>query len=315
MMGELPAGFKSRAVLVAAGACQNPLVIPGWTLPGVITAGAAQTMINVHRVMPGRRSLIIGIDPLCLSVAQLMSTVGAEILGVYLPPVNGLQFGPTSPKAATQALSEFAAYAPGALMALAAKAAKHLSTFAAACFPQRGLKVEGFPLMLRQVALSISGSERAETVQTATLTSDGRLKSGSEKQVQADVVITSSGLSPLVELAQLAGCPLHYTPEMGGWVPVHSDRFETPQSGLFIAGSISGVEGAAVAEIQGRIAGLSAVGYLKLASNEYLKPKIIGYQKNIFETRRSTIPFYPHIETGRARMNRIWNSSFSSGKR
>ena len=131
-------------------------------------------------------------------------------------------------------------------------------------------------------------------------------------QLQADIVITSSGLSPLVELAQLAGCLLHYIPEMGGWVPVHNERFQTPQPGLFIAGSISGVEGAGVAEIQGRIAGLAAADFLKLADAEDLERYIYRHQKNIIEARQAAIPFYPQIEEGRARMNRIWHSSFSS---
>jgi sarcosine oxidase subunit alpha len=305
-MSDCPAGFEARAVLVAAGAGQNPLILPGWTLPGVITAGAAQTMINVHRVLPGHQTVIIGIDPLCLAVAQLLGAVGAEVLGVFLPPANGLQPGPTSPKSAIQALSEFSAYAPGFLMALAAKAGKYVSTLAAACFPQGGLKIEGFPLMLRQSALSISGSEKAEAVKITALGSDGHLVSGSEKQLPADIVITSSGLSPLVELAQLAGCPLHHVPEMGGWVPVHSDRFETPQPGLFIAGSISGVEGAGVAEIQGRIAGLAAAGFLELADRDVLERDIPIHQKNAIEARQAAIPFYPRVEAGRARMNRIW---------
>ena len=303
---DCPAGFESRAVLVATGAGQNPLILPGWTLPGVITAGAAQTMINVHRVLPGHRVVIIGIDPLCLAVAQLLAAVGAQVLGVFLPPANGVQPGPTSPKAAIQALAEFSAYAPGIVMTLAAKAGKYMSSLAAACFPQGGVKIEGFPLMLRQSALSISGSEKVESVVTAALGSTGQLISGSEKQLPADIVITSCGLSPLVELAQVAGCPLHYLPEMGGWVPVHNDRFETPLPGLFIAGSISGVEGAGVAEIQGRIAGLAAAAYLKLADGETLERDIQRHQSNIIKARQSAILFYPQIEAGRARMNRIW---------
>jgi sarcosine oxidase subunit alpha len=94
---------------------------------------------------------------------------------------------------------------------------------------------------------------------------------------------------------------------MGGWVPVHNDRFETPRPGLFIAGSISGVEGAGVAEIQGRIAGLAAAAYLKLAAQEVMERDIHKHQKDIIEARQAAIPFYPQIEAGRARMNRIWH--------
>jgi sarcosine oxidase subunit alpha len=259
-------------------------------------------------VLPGHQAVVIGVDPLCLAVAQLLGAVGAQVLGVFLPPANGLQSGPATPKAAIQALAEFSAYAPGFLTALAAKAGKYMSTLAAACFPQGGLKIDGFPLMLRQSALSISGVQKAESVAVAALSPAGQLKSGAEFQLQADVVVTSSGLSPLVELAQLAGCPLHYIPEMGGWVPLHSDRFETPRPGLFIAGSISGVEGAGVAEIQGRIAGLTAVDYLKLAGGQALKRDIHKHQKDIITARQAAIPFYSQIEAGRARMNRLWRS-------
>ena len=92
---------------------------------------------------------------------------------------------------------------------------------------------------------------------------------------------------------------------MGGWVPVHNDRFETPQPGFFL-GSISGVEGAGVAEIQGRIAGLTAADYLKLADRDVLERDIQKHQKNAIEARQAAVPFYPQIEAGRARMNRVW---------
>ena len=55
------ANFCSTGAFSRAG--QNPLILPGWTLPGVITAGAAQSMINVQRVLPGHKAVIIGIDP------------------------------------------------------------------------------------------------------------------------------------------------------------------------------------------------------------------------------------------------------------
>ena len=309
---HIPSGFEARAVLIATGAVQNSLLLPGWTLPGVITAGAAQTMINVHKVLPGRPAVIIGVDPLCLAVAQLMGAVGGEVSGIFLPPDNGLQFGSTTTKSAIQAMAEYSAYAPNVLVELLARAGKYMSTIAAACFPPWGVTIGGIPLMLRRSALSIGGSTRAEHVKIAALGLDGRCRPHSERIVPADVVITSSGLSPLVELAQLAGCPLQHIPEMGGWIPVHNERLETPLPGVFIAGSISGVEGAGIAEIQGRIAGLAAAVYLKLADNNGLSQQIFSYQQRISETRRSTIPFYPLIEDGRTRMNQIWHSSFSS---
>ena len=304
----LPTGFDARAVVIATGAFQNSLVLPGWTLPGVITAGAAQTMINVHRILPGQNAVIIGVDPLSLSIAQLMRAVGAGVAGVFLPPSNGLQFGPTSPRTAVQRLAELAAAASGIRMTLAAAAGKYMSALAAGCFPVRGLNIEGIPLMLRRSVLSINGSERVKNVTIAALEVNGTLKSGSEKQFEADVVITSAGLSPLVELAQVAGCPLAHVPEMGGWVPVHNDRFQTPRPGLFIAGSISGVEGAGVAEIQGRIAGMAAAGCLESAAGQGLAKEIQNQQQQLITARQTAISFYPQIEAGRARMKCIWQN-------
>jgi hypothetical protein len=62
-----------------------------------------------------------------------------------------------------------------------------------------------------------------------------------------------------------------------------------------------------VAEIQGRIAGLAAAGYLKLVDRDVLERDIHMHQKNAVEARQAAIPFYPQIEEGRARMNRIWH--------
>jgi NADPH-dependent 2,4-dienoyl-CoA reductase/sulfur reductase-like enzyme len=308
---DLPIGLDTRALLIATGAAQNPLIMPGWTLPGVITSGAAQTLINVHRIMPGFRSVVIGIDPLSLSVAQLMNAIGIHVLGVFLPPANGLQFGPSSPQAAIQALSGFSSHAPSIKLTLAAKMGKYLSRLATHYFPTNGLKIEGFSLMLRHMALSINGSNGTKKVNIATLNPNGDVKAGTEKELETNVVITSAGLSPLVELAQVAGCPLHHIPESGGWVPIHNEYLGTPLPGLFVAGSISGVEGARVAEIQGRIAGIAAANYLKLTTRADLEESTNMYQLEMIKARHETVPFFPLIEEGQAQMKQIWKHMIS----
>jgi sarcosine oxidase subunit alpha len=301
-----PIGYDARAVLIATGATQNPLILPGWTLPGVITAGAAQTMINVHRILPGKKAAIIGIDPLSLSVAQLLGAVGGDVLGVFLPPANGLQFGPSSPQAAIEKLSQFSEYAPSAGLAVLAKLSKYISSLAARCFPPGGIKAADVPLMLRQAALSVDGWQQVEKLTLATLRSNGNVKNGTERQLMTDVVITSAGLSPLVELAQVAGCPLFYIAELGGWVPLHNDRFETPLKGLFVTGSITGVEGAAVAESQGRVAGVSVAAYLELAGASQLERDLKVQKAAVSRARKEAIAFYPDIEAGRKRMASLW---------
>ncbi|UCD79451.1 MAG: FAD-dependent oxidoreductase [Desulfobacterales bacterium] len=302
----LPIGFNTRAVLIATGATQNPLILPGWTLPGVITAGAAQLMINVHHLLPGERAVVIGIDPLSMSVAHLMAKAGIQVLGVFLPPDNGLQFGPASPRAAIRDLSRFSAFAPTAALAMLAGLSKYLAKPAAALFPHNGIEIDGVRLRLRQTVAAIEGRDRAQSVQVEDVRSNGQWISGKTLSLATDVVITSNGLAPMAELAQAAGCPLTWISDLGGWVPLHNDRFETPLPGLFLAGSITGVEGAAVAEAQGRVAGAAAFGYLQPAAALDLENDLRILKQSVMKARTEAIAFYPGIESGRATMARRW---------
>ena len=59
-IGEKLYHYKGDAILVATGASENMVTFPGWTLPGVIGAGAAQTMMNLHGVKPGSKILMLG---------------------------------------------------------------------------------------------------------------------------------------------------------------------------------------------------------------------------------------------------------------
>jgi sarcosine oxidase subunit alpha len=303
---RLPSGFDARSVLIATGATQTPLILPGWTLPGVITAGAAQTMINVQRTLPGERAVVIGIDPLTMAVAHLMAKAGGEILGVFLPSPNGLQFGPASPREALRALARLSASAPNTALAVAAGLCKYLAKPAAALFPHDGINIDGLRLRLRQTAAAIEGRDCAQSVLIADIRSNGELLSGKSLSLATDVVITSNGLVPMTELAQAAGCPLAWISDLGGWVPLHNDRYETPLAGLFLAGSITGVEGAAVAEAQGRVAGLSASAYLQPSAARELESNLKTLQQSVVTARRDAIAFYPDIEAGRAALAMYW---------
>jgi sarcosine oxidase subunit alpha len=287
---------------------QLPLILPGWTLPGVITAGAAQTMINVYRTLPGERAVVIGVDPLSLSVAHLLARAGSEILGVFLPPSNGLHFGPDSPREALRALARLSASAPSTALAVAAGLCKYLARPAAALFPLNGINIEGMRLRLRQTAAAIEGRERAQSVQIAGIHTNGEQVSGKSLSLAADVVVTSNGLVPMTDLAQAAGCPLTWIRDLGGWVPLHGDRFETPLAGLFLAGSITGVEGAAVAEAQGRVAGLSASAYFQPSQAREPENNLRTLQQSVVTARKEAIAFYPAIEAGRAAMALRWQS-------
>lgn len=71
-----------KAAVLATGATERSLAFPGWTLPGVMGAGAAQTLVNVHGVLPGRRILMAGSGNVGLIVAYQLLQAGADVAGI-----------------------------------------------------------------------------------------------------------------------------------------------------------------------------------------------------------------------------------------
>ena len=87
--GDEVVHYKGDAVLVATGAAENMVNFRGWTLPGVIGAGAAQTMMNLHHIKPGNRILMLGTGNVGLVVSfQLMQAGSAPVMLVWLFPIS-----------------------------------------------------------------------------------------------------------------------------------------------------------------------------------------------------------------------------------
>ena len=57
--GDHTEELQAKVIILATGANENPLAFPGWTLPGVMGAGAAQPLINIHRTPPAPRLMIV----------------------------------------------------------------------------------------------------------------------------------------------------------------------------------------------------------------------------------------------------------------
>lgn len=83
--------FKGDSVLVATGASENMVTFKGWTLPGVIGAGAAQTMMNLHHIKPGNRILMLGSGNVGLVVSYQLMQAGCEVVALVdaAPRIGG----------------------------------------------------------------------------------------------------------------------------------------------------------------------------------------------------------------------------------
>ncbi|MFY0544151.1 NAD(P)/FAD-dependent oxidoreductase [Brevibacillus sp. H7] len=297
--------MEAPLLLIATGASEKPVPVPGWTLPGVMSIGAAQVMTNVQRVRAGERGVVIGVNILSLAIARELQLAGIHVDRMVLPAVSPVTGDAGDPAAVMSSLLRFAHLAPSPLIRLGSRLMKSawMQRLGVTLYPSRGFAMWDIPIQLRTAALEIVGTDQAEGVRIARITPDGELVAGTEQVIPADFVCIAGGLSPLVELAAVAGCPLVYVPSLGGHVPLHNERMQTPLSGLYVAGNITGIECAKVAMAQGTVAGLSMALARGALSDEGMLAQAISRVKRL--RLQATILFHPDIAEGRAAVARM----------
>jgi len=254
-----PTVVEAHLVLVATGAYEKPIALPGWTLPGVMTVGAAQVLTNIYRVRPGKRVLIAGIDPLSLTVARQLRLADVDVVGVVLPPAGRLNGSAGSPMPVLKSLGNLSRLAPSPLLRLGATLLRWDlgARIASRVRIPDGVRVWGIPMGYRTALQEVVGHERVEAVVVAAVDSSGRPLSGHYREIPVDAVCLSGGLAPHAELLSALGTRFTELADLGGTVPLHDSTFETDLEGLFVAGNAAGVEGANVAMAQGRVAGIA----------------------------------------------------------
>ncbi|WP_312113370.1 NAD(P)/FAD-dependent oxidoreductase [Brevibacillus reuszeri] len=295
--------LQARALLLATGAAEKALPMPGWTLPGVVSVGAAQTFTNVHQVAIGQRVMVVGVDPLAISVAMEMKHAGIEVVGIALPQASAWSKEEASPIQALKRLADVADLAPNPfLRQMGRMMGTRFSRLAAHILRVPFVQVDGVPLYLRKAVTAIEGKTGVEAVTLQPVSVHG-LPIGRAERIEVDAVCLSAGLYPLSELAQVAGCMLVDIPELGGLVPLHSHDLQTNVEGLFVAGNITGIEGAKVAMAQGRLAAVSIAGSLGKKASLSLQEAHAGVKQARAE---SPLRFLPNIAEGRVKMEQLW---------
>jgi len=84
--------LQARHVIVATGAQERPMPIPGWTLPGVLTAGAAQILLKSAGLAPSGRTVLAGSGPLLWLLAAQLQRAGGT-LSAILDTTPRMTFG------------------------------------------------------------------------------------------------------------------------------------------------------------------------------------------------------------------------------
>ncbi len=235
--GEPARTLSPRRLILAPGAHDRPVAFPGWTLPGVITAGGLQTLAKTQRVLPGQRILFAGAGPVALAFPAQLAHYGANI-------VLALEAGP-SPR--LRDAVHIARAVPGNTVLLL-DAARY----------RAGLLKHRIPLRYGRIVVRAEGKGTVQRVVHAAVDADWRVLPGTEQSIDVDVLCIGYGFVPSLELLRLTGCAFDYDEDLGGHVVRRDDWQRTSVDGVYAAGDGAGVEGSFVAIDEGTIAGLAA---------------------------------------------------------
>ena len=232
--GRTRHGLEPDALVLAPGAFDRVLPFPGWDLPGVYTAGAAQALAKGERIVVGDRVVVAGTGPFLLPVAASLLESGShvvEVLEANRPSTvaRGWSGRPWELLPQSGKALELLEYAVGQL--------RHHT-----------------PYRMGRAVVEARGDGRVEEVVTARLRSDWSPVPGTERTIAVDAVCVGHGFTPQLELFVSAGCAVR-----GGFVAVDDDQ-RTSAAGVFAAGEVTGIAGAPAAQAEGAVAGWVAAG-------------------------------------------------------
>lgn len=211
-------------LVIATGAADRVLPVPGWTLPGVYTLGGAQIALKYQGCAIGRRIVLLGTGPLLYLVAYQYAKAGATIAAVLDTAA--------------------AASKRSALIRLAVRP----RTLAKGLYYRSWLAAHGIAVVQGVVPVAIAGDGAVGAV------SYRRRRAG--KSVSCDAVALGFGLRAETQLADLAGCRFRFDSELGQWLPERDAEGETSVPGVYVAGDGAGIGGADAAELWGMRVGL-----------------------------------------------------------
>lgn len=296
--------LEAAKLIIATGSAENSLAVKGWTLPGVYSIGAAQTFTNLHKIGLGEKVLIVGADPLAMSVFMEMKEAGIDVVSVVLPPKSPLiDKDLSSPLKNIERLTSMAHLAPNKVMRKMGNLfPKKFSKVAAHFFKYNILKIQGTPIQLRTTLTAIEGDSQVEYVYLKDTNIYGE-PIGKTKKVEVDTVCLSAGLYPLADIMDSIEYEMLDIPELGGTVPIHGKDMTTNEKDLFVAGNVTGIEGAKVAIAQGKLCGISVLNSMDIQT-DYTIDEAIQNVNNARET--SPIKFIPMINQGRDKMQNLW---------
>ncbi|MDL2272265.1 FAD-dependent oxidoreductase, partial [Desulfovibrio sp. OttesenSCG-928-I05] len=229
--------LEPEQLVIAPGAYDEPLPVPGWTLPGVYTVGGMQNLLRSYGVTPEGPVVVCGNGPLILQLASELVSAGVTVNAVVsaspidvarLPNFFGI--GTNSPSLAVEGMQYLA-----------------------------NLATHRVPILSGRVIARVEGGDKPERVIVAKADANGRIDQTTEKSIEASAVAMGYGFLPSSEIARQLGCeygaPVEGSENDTLWAKRGVDG-ESSLPGVYVVGEAGGIGGAKIAACQGRLAGL-----------------------------------------------------------
>ncbi len=230
--------IQADILVFATGARERYLPFKGWTLPGIMSLGAAQILMKSHQILPGACTAIAGTSPLMLALAYDLLKHRGHLAALadwhsMLWKLGQLPFF----------VRHFSKLVQG-------------TRYAARLLQHR------VPILHGHSVQEAQGQERVSGAVFARTGPDGRPLPGTDRFRQVDSLAVGHGFVPNIELPIQAGCRVVHDPALGGWAAAVTLNMETSVNGIYAVGETTGIGGAEQSWVQGKIAGMASLELL-----------------------------------------------------
>ncbi len=221
-------------VLLATGAQERPVAVPGWTRPGVMTVGAAQVLLKTTGAVPSGATVLAGCGPLLWLYAAQVLRAGGRIEALLDTTPASQQW----------------------------RALRHIGGFMRSAYLSKGLsliaEVKRSVKVIRSVKTfaAAAGTDDASSPNGALGAVDYTLRDGSSGRIAADTLLLHQGVVPNINLSNALGCAHEWNAVQCCWQPVLDSWGQSSHADVFIAGDGGGIGGARAAQAQGKLAAL-----------------------------------------------------------
>ncbi|TCN33886.1 FAD-dependent oxidoreductase [Sinorhizobium americanum] len=226
-LGGIARPIAAHSVILATGALERPFPFRGWTMPGVMAAGAAQILMKSSGLVPSGRTILAGTGPLLFLLASQLLRAGVSVTAVV----------DTTPAGNWRS------------------ALPHLLGFAASPYALKGLKLL---LDVHRRTRVIRGATAIEAVGSGQFSALRVHRGNKSLHIEGDLLLLHQGVAPNLNLTLAAGCDYVWDERLAAFRPAVDGGGASSVPGVSIAGDAAGIVGAVASAHQGELAGLSA---------------------------------------------------------